>query len=295
MSTQTTNLHLVKQAGSETQDVDILNGNLDLIDANVLMAVAQTLTAAQKAQAMSNLGLGASAEKAVANNLTTTAAGSVLDARQGKTLQDHIDNTYLRMPIASVTDMDSIPADIGLAINSGFYLVRFATTTSNKPSGNSPGVCLGYQYTTNTESQFAVVSGSGKLHLRVKTSGTWGPWKTFIPISTEEVENAVTFDSTYVETENSTATMYAYGNVRMLKMTIRLKNNISATTVIGTVSSGNRPAIDSSGAVAMQPKASSTDMRLVQVRSNGDVRIVGGNASTASTNDYSVTITYIVT
>ena len=30
--------------------------------------------------------LGSAAKQAVANNLTTTAAGSVLDARQGKTL-----------------------------------------------------------------------------------------------------------------------------------------------------------------------------------------------------------------
>ena len=34
--------------------------------------------------------LGSAAKQAVANNLTTTAAGSVLDARQGKTLSDKI-------------------------------------------------------------------------------------------------------------------------------------------------------------------------------------------------------------
>ena len=34
--------------------------------------------------------LGSAAKQTVANNLTTTAAGSVLDARQGKTLSDKI-------------------------------------------------------------------------------------------------------------------------------------------------------------------------------------------------------------
>lgn len=42
------------------------------------------------ANARTNLGLGASATQAVANNLATTAAGSVLDARQGKVLNDNI-------------------------------------------------------------------------------------------------------------------------------------------------------------------------------------------------------------
>lgn len=42
--------------------------------------------------ARTNLGLGASATNNVANNLTTTAAGSVLDARQGKVLKDTLDS-----------------------------------------------------------------------------------------------------------------------------------------------------------------------------------------------------------
>lgn len=42
--------------------------------------------------ARTNLGLGASATNNVANNLTTTSAGSVLDARQGKLLKDTLDS-----------------------------------------------------------------------------------------------------------------------------------------------------------------------------------------------------------
>ena len=50
---------------------------------DVLTISQQTLTAAQKSQVQSNLGM------TVANNLTTTDAGSVLDARQGKILKDN--------------------------------------------------------------------------------------------------------------------------------------------------------------------------------------------------------------
>lgn len=51
---------------------------------DVLTISAQTLSSAQKAQVQENLGLN------IANNLTTTAAGSVLDARQGKALNDSL-------------------------------------------------------------------------------------------------------------------------------------------------------------------------------------------------------------
>lgn len=50
---------------------------------DVVTISQQDLTAAQQAQVQSNLGL------TVANNLTTTSAGSVLDARQGKILKDN--------------------------------------------------------------------------------------------------------------------------------------------------------------------------------------------------------------
>ena len=50
----------------------------------------QSLSAAQKTQVQTNLGLGDAATKGIANNLTTEDEGYALDARQGKILNDHI-------------------------------------------------------------------------------------------------------------------------------------------------------------------------------------------------------------
>ena len=54
------------------------------LERNVLTIGQQTLSSSEKTQVQANIGL------TVANNLTTTASGSVLDARQGKTLADRI-------------------------------------------------------------------------------------------------------------------------------------------------------------------------------------------------------------
>ena len=64
-------------------DVNDFNSNFETIDAN-LLTKAQNLTEAQKAAVRANVDLN------VANNLTTTEAGSVLDARQGKVLGDKV-------------------------------------------------------------------------------------------------------------------------------------------------------------------------------------------------------------
>lgn len=58
------------------------------LERDVLTISQQTLDSTQKAQVRSNIGLTSAATSSVANNLTTTAAGSVLDARQGKALND---------------------------------------------------------------------------------------------------------------------------------------------------------------------------------------------------------------
>ena len=68
-------------------DVSNFDYNFEIIDEN-LITEEQELTSTQKANARANLDLGDAALKAVANNLTTSSAGSVLDARQGKALGD---------------------------------------------------------------------------------------------------------------------------------------------------------------------------------------------------------------
>ena len=66
-------------------DVSNFDYNFEIIDEN-LITEEQSLSSTQKANARANLDLGDAALQTVANNLTTSSAGSVLDARQGKAL-----------------------------------------------------------------------------------------------------------------------------------------------------------------------------------------------------------------
>ena len=75
------------------------DGKIPVIMEDTVVAVANGGTGASNASgARTNLGLGDSAVCAVANNLTETAAGKVLDARQGKALSDQIGTLNGNMP-----------------------------------------------------------------------------------------------------------------------------------------------------------------------------------------------------
>lgn len=80
--------------GSATGAISTLNANKankNLSDVTGTLLVANGGTGATTAaNARTNLGLGGAATQAVANNLATSAAGYVLDARQGKALNDKI-------------------------------------------------------------------------------------------------------------------------------------------------------------------------------------------------------------
>ena len=71
--------------------------------------------------ARTNLGLGDSAVKTVANNLTTTSDGYVLDARQGKALLDKI-NTWSSKGIC-YNGSSSVQLDTSLATTLFIYAV----------------------------------------------------------------------------------------------------------------------------------------------------------------------------
>ena len=66
----------------------------DKLKRDVLTMSEQTLTSGQKTQVRQNLGLGAASTQGVANNVTTSTEGKVLDARQGKALQDQIGSGF---------------------------------------------------------------------------------------------------------------------------------------------------------------------------------------------------------
>lgn len=84
------NLNLYLPGNGDSQDITQISWNFDKLDDEVLTKSAQTLTASQQEQIVTNLGLGGAATAAVANNLTTSAAGSVLDARQADDLAENI-------------------------------------------------------------------------------------------------------------------------------------------------------------------------------------------------------------
>lgn len=63
--------------------------------------------------ARTNLGLGTAATQGTANNLTTTAAGYVLDARQGKVLQDEIGQIS--------SDLGGLKFGVDASGNYGYY------------------------------------------------------------------------------------------------------------------------------------------------------------------------------
>lgn len=74
---------------TDPMSVSDFNANFETIDSK-LLTQEQTLTSTEKAAIRTNAGLGASATRSVANNLTTEESGAVLDARQGKALNEKI-------------------------------------------------------------------------------------------------------------------------------------------------------------------------------------------------------------
>lgn len=80
----------VAQGGTGATTVAGARNALGLGNTSGALPIANGGTGSATASAARTaLGLGTSATNAVANNLTTTASGSVLDARQGKTLSDN--------------------------------------------------------------------------------------------------------------------------------------------------------------------------------------------------------------
>ena len=75
--------------GTSIKDkVDAVDGRLTTVEGAYISKNAQELTTDQKGQVRTNIGCGDAATQSVANNLTTVDSGSVLDARQGKALND---------------------------------------------------------------------------------------------------------------------------------------------------------------------------------------------------------------
>ena len=171
MATQTSNYNLVKQEQDEFYNVDIPNGNMDIIDAQLkanaddaAAKIPKSLaTAADQvpvssgvgawavktlAQFKTWLGLGAAAYAAIVNNLTTTATGSVLDASQGKALSDLI-STHT----ANISNPHSITASqvgLGNVNNTSDVSKPISTATQTALNAKAPLVSPAFTGTTPT-------------------------------------------------------------------------------------------------------------------------------------------------
>lgn len=119
--------------------------------------------------------LGNAATRTVVNNLTTTASGSVLDARQGKALGDRckaLEDKFYTL-IDANTNLNNLTTP-------GIYGCPNATTAgtlSNNPAGNVNFSMLVMNKGSSTYVQ-AVFVGS-VIYTRTRTSTAWGSWYKF--------------------------------------------------------------------------------------------------------------------
>lgn len=154
---------------------------IETLDASQLTK-PQNLTEEQKATVRANVDLN------VANNLTTTAAGSVLDARQGKVLKDAVDGIKGNLTIKTV------PADATLttwieqnAPNPGvlwFYPGNITDETqipADFSGGNtyrwySVGRVIRLNTVVMTVELIPYASGHQPVMYRYKNANGWGNW-----------------------------------------------------------------------------------------------------------------------
>lgn len=143
------------------------------LERDVLTISAQTLSGAQKAQVQQNLGLN------VANNLSTTAAGSVLDARQGKALNDSISS--LNDSLANIkfhTGSKSAGSSITITRVSGTVRGFVILTSSNSDNcgmialAMSSTVAVGRKMIAASNITVAESATSGTITISVASSTT---------------------------------------------------------------------------------------------------------------------------
>lgn len=193
----TTSLGLKKPEGIDPVDIQDFNDNADIIDEELKKRPEKTgsasdmTTAFSPATSRTNLTSGESlktslgkimrwfsdlksaAFSAVANNLTTTAAGSVLDARQGKVLSDKVD------AITGIPAVCNTIADWNSAVKNGWYMSPDAL---NAPTaGWYFGIVIAHNasYVIQTVYQFTAHTDMKDIpcYQRICNNGTWSAWR----------------------------------------------------------------------------------------------------------------------
>lgn len=152
--------------GADTIKVDGITITRD--DATKVIALAKTLQ--DKIALVDN-----KIDKAnVANNLTTTEADFVLDARQGKALQDQL--TTLN---GSLGTFDFIPDGSNLNYyTSGVYMIGEADKLENSPGVSwSMLIAFGSNSIYSVQTVIGVLDSKNDIYVRTKTErNEWCPW-----------------------------------------------------------------------------------------------------------------------
>ena len=161
----------------------------DKLRRDVVTVRAQTFTSGQQAQARTNIGLGDAATKTVANNLTTTTEGSVLDARQGASLNQAIANLsdkIKRVPIENNSDFDSYTGDLQ---GNKYYCGYGIGTISHRPSGET-NVNFPFELDVSSITSYTIqtlrvytANATPKVYMRqqyyqdAQNPKVWGDWQ----------------------------------------------------------------------------------------------------------------------
>jgi hypothetical protein len=115
-------------------------------------------------------------EKLSVNNLTTTVAGKLLDARQGKALQDQITslNTDISNGYLGAKTVTDSTADYIATLDVGCHIFYCQQASDNPVKGNMT-LSVVWKASANYALQY-LFSISGLRYVRDMSSGTWKDW-----------------------------------------------------------------------------------------------------------------------
>ncbi|WBK39611.1 hypothetical protein CB452P1_000027 [Clostridium phage CB452P1] len=170
MPNQTPNYNLVKPLTSENYDVNVFNGNADIIDSTLKDQSNETAKKIDNSK--------------IVNNLITTEAGFVLDARQAKALKDYIDGLVRELYSLNVATAINSGDDLNDYNTFGNYFCAsgsIAGTLTNCPANS--GFTLKVERTTgitdgtHLRQMIILNSPNPTTYLRNKVTGTFGNWQ----------------------------------------------------------------------------------------------------------------------
>lgn len=134
----------------------------------------------------------------------------------------------------------------------------------------------------------------GRIAMRQCVDGTWttynmlhsGNVSTYVtkyatPLSPSSVSSSITWNTDYVNTDSGKTSYVCYklGKIRYFRFKLVLKQALTATTVIGTVASGNRPNTTIYGTLN-QLTGTTNDVRTISFATGGNVSMYNNTKAT---------------